>query len=691
LTTRFPFSKTIFDFMPAFGMSGRLGLAGLCAALILSGCTPDKPTKPTAPDVQIAKPATVEKPDTLIKRATLFGHPAQYQGRISPDGAKVSWLAQSDGALNLFVADADGNTPPKQYTFGKDGVEIHHWTPNSAYILYARTFASSKTTRTYALNVQTGEVRDLVPVDDGDYVWPQEVSKNWPNTALIRMRKAGEKAFNLYRVNLENGEQKLIAKNPGYGYLVTDSDFIPRIGIQKNPDGSQTWVALGPNTPPMPLFTVAPEDVARTRPQQMDATSTSFYLIDGRNREFAQFTRIDLQTGETEILASDQANDIEATLFHPITAAPLAYFTNGDRPHWQSLSADFQPVLDKLERALGPRFFILAATNTAQQLIVYSDRPNHPGIYSFYDLETDKITTLFETMPELERHNLSNSRMMRIKARDGFELISYFTPAQTKDPKHAPLVVMPQNWIKSRMVYGFDARIQWLSNRGYNVLEVNTRGAYGLGRSYYEAGIGKAIALAKADLNDAISGIIHRGLADKTRIAGIGADNGARTILRYAAMADAKLRCIVVIDPLLDVNSTLGNSKETSVRDWLGPLAMPQNRDLLDALSPARHSKSITANTLVLQSNSNAKLDVNIARSFVKDVRESGGKAALVYFPEVKKNPFNNKAFIPFSAIAESFLGTCLGGKAESIGNTLDDMTFELNTGPDGLPGLDLH
>ena len=680
--------------MPAFGVSGRLGLAGLCAALILSGCTPDKPTKPERPDTPTTGQAAPEKPDALIKRVTLFGHPAQYQGRISPDGSKVSWLAQSDGALNLFVADADGSTPPKQYTFGKNGVEIHHWTPNSAYILYARTFKDTKTTRTYALNVQTGEVRDLVPVDDGDYAWPQKVSKNWPNMALIRLRKASEKAFDLYRVNLENGEQELVAKNPGYAYLVTDSDFIPRIGIQNNPDGGQTWVALDPNTPPMALFTVAPEDVARTRPQQMDATSTNLYLIDGRNRAFSQFTRIDLQSGETEILASDQASDIEATLFHPITAAPLAYFTNGARPHWQSLSVDFQPVLDKLERTLGPRFFILAATNTAQQLIVYSDRPDHPGVYSLYDLETDKITTLFETMPELERHSLSDSRVMKTKARDGFELISYFTPAQTKDPKHAPLVVIPQNRIKSRMVYGFDARIQWLSNRGYNVLEVNTRGAYGLGRRYYEAGIGKGITLAKADLNDAVSDILHRGLADKTRIAGIGVNNGARMILRYAAMADAKLHCIVVIDPLLDVNSILAHSKKASAtrfRHWLGPLAMPQNRGQLDALSPVRHSTSITANTLVLHSNSNASLDVNIARNFVKNIRNNGGKAALVYFPETEKNPFDNKAFIPFSAIAESFLGTCLGGKFEPVGSTLDDLTFEVNAGPDGLPGLDLH
>ncbi len=676
------------------GMLGRLGLVMLCAGLVLAGCKPKKPVAPPTPDTT-QKPANPAPPSPLISRQDLFSNPVQYQGRISPDGAKVSWLALSDGALNLFVADADGSTPPKQYTFGKDGVELHRWTPNSAYILYAGTFADTKTTRVFALNVQTGAVRDLVPVNEGDYVWLVGVSKNWPNTALVRLRRAGQPNFDLYRIDLESGEKTLVAKNPGFAYWVTDSDYVPRLGIRKNKNGSQTWIVLEPDGAALSLFSVAAEDVPRTRPEQMDATSTSLYLVDGRGREFSAFTRIDLQTGEQEILATGRDGDIETTLFHPITAQPLAYFTNGPRPHWQSLSAGFQPILDQLEKNLGPRFFILAATNTAEQLVIYSDRPDQPGIYSLYDLEKDKITTLFETMPALENRKLTKSEVLKIRARDGLELTTYFTPARSDHPTKAPLVVLPQPWLNSRVEYGFDPRIQWLSNRGYNVLEVNTRGAVGLGKSYTEAGTGNGILLAKTDLEDAVNTVLDNELADKSRIAGFGWGNGGRTVLNFAALKDSPLRCALVIDPIIDMQNIImqGREKGQSSRyiRWLaGAQGRPTTR-LAMAISPHSHTNSIKAQVLVLQSHANPMLDPDIARQFVKDIRQNGGNAAMVYFPEFKEKLFGQPDFIPFAALSEAFLAKCLDGQAEPVGDTLDTLTMEVNAGPAGVPGLELR
>ena len=40
----------------------------------------------------------------LIPRDALFGNPTKAQGRLSPDGKFVSWLAPKDGVLNIWVA-----------------------------------------------------------------------------------------------------------------------------------------------------------------------------------------------------------------------------------------------------------------------------------------------------------------------------------------------------------------------------------------------------------------------------------------------------------------------------------------------------------------------------------------------------------------------------------------------------------
>ncbi len=628
----------------------------------------------------------------MISRQALFGSPVQYQGRISPDGTKVSWLALRDGALNLFVADTDGKTKPIQHTFGSDAVEIHRWTPNSAYILYVRAFADTETTRVFSLDVQTGAVRDLAPVNEGDFVWLEGVSKNWPNFALVRLRRAGERLFDLYRINLESGEKTLVAKNPGFAYWVNDLDITPRLGIKNGADNNQTWMVLGQNGEQVPLLSIKAANVSRTRPQQMDATSTALYLIDGRQGPFSSLTRLDLQTGDRDVLATGIDGDIEQTLFHPVTAEPLAYFTNGPLPRWRALSLGFQPVLDRLEDTLGPRFFILAATNTAEQLVVYSDRPEHPGVYSLFDLQTDTITTLFETMPTLASRSLATSGVIKTRARDGFELITYFTRAQVDEPKIAPLIVLPQPGLNSRVYYGFDPRIQWLSNRGYNVLEVNTRGASGLGRAYLQAGFGKGALLARYDLADAVQAVLAKGLADKTRVAGFGWEFGGRTVLNAAANENTPLRCAVVIDPVIDIAQIINRSEQKGSSLWLSRWQSGDGKgpdaDLVYAASPLTHAQNITAASLILHSNANALLDVDKARKFTKKVRLADGKAAMVYFSEIDKAVFGGPGFIPFAALTEAFLADCLDGLAQPVGNVLDELTYEVNAGPDGVPGV---
>ena len=39
----------------------------------------------------------------VIPRAKLFGNPTRAQGRISPDGRWLSWLAPRDGVLNIWL------------------------------------------------------------------------------------------------------------------------------------------------------------------------------------------------------------------------------------------------------------------------------------------------------------------------------------------------------------------------------------------------------------------------------------------------------------------------------------------------------------------------------------------------------------------------------------------------------------
>mgnify|MGYP006189182677 CR=1 FL=1 len=52
-----------------------------------------------------ATEAAATQPPPLIEREVLFGNPERYQGRLSPDGSKMSFRAPLDGVMNIWVGE----------------------------------------------------------------------------------------------------------------------------------------------------------------------------------------------------------------------------------------------------------------------------------------------------------------------------------------------------------------------------------------------------------------------------------------------------------------------------------------------------------------------------------------------------------------------------------------------------------
>lgn len=90
------------------------------------GCVAKHETSPvstTAAGAEgAASPASVSvgRPRSdLIPRAVLFGNPECSAAQLSPDGKWISWLAPSDGVLNVWVAPADDLAKAKPVTAAK--------------------------------------------------------------------------------------------------------------------------------------------------------------------------------------------------------------------------------------------------------------------------------------------------------------------------------------------------------------------------------------------------------------------------------------------------------------------------------------------------------------------------------------------------------------------------------------------
>src|SRR6202030_3092163 len=127
----------------------------------IAGLGPWRPKGPVASSLGHCRKVIM-----LIPRRKLFGDPSRTQARISPDGRWLSWLAPSEGVLNVWVAPVEDLAAPRCVTSDRRrGIEFHVWTYDRAHLLYIQDRDGDENWHVYAVDVLSGAVRNLTPVD----------------------------------------------------------------------------------------------------------------------------------------------------------------------------------------------------------------------------------------------------------------------------------------------------------------------------------------------------------------------------------------------------------------------------------------------------------------------------------------------------------------------------------------------
>ena len=100
-------------------------LVPVAALLVLAACAP--------------QPQPVEAPAApgLIARETLFGNPDKSRVRLSPDGSQISYTADVDGVLNVWVGPAADPAAARPVTSDtKRGIRRYFWAFTNKHIIY---------------------------------------------------------------------------------------------------------------------------------------------------------------------------------------------------------------------------------------------------------------------------------------------------------------------------------------------------------------------------------------------------------------------------------------------------------------------------------------------------------------------------------------------------------------------------
>ncbi len=636
----------------------------------------------------------------LIPRRVFFGNPDRTQVTISPDGAHLAWLAPRNGVLNVWVAPRERPADARPVTADAGrGIRFYAWAYTGRDILYIQDKGGDENWRVYSADVNTGEVGDLTPFD-GVAAQIVGLSHRRPDELLVALNNRDPQWHDIYRVNLTTGERTLLLQHDRFIGVEVDDDLTIRAAIQMTPSGGlDIFRADGDDWTLWQAFPA--EDMLTASTVGFDKTGHVLYLRDSRDRDTAALVAIDITTGERSLLAADERADADLVLRHPTERHVQAVAFDYERKEWQvldpAIAADMaflRGVTDGdaeiTSRSLDDRFWLVA--------YVVDDGPVR---YYLYDRQRQAADFLFTNRAELEGLPLANMRPAVVPARDGLNLVVYYTlpPGSDSDgdgipDAPLPLVFIPHGGPWGRDTWGFNGWHQWLANRGYAVLSVNFRSSTGFGKSFTNAGDFEWGGKILADQQDGVQWAIAQGIADPARVAIMGGSFGGYSTLAGLTFYPEVFACGVdIVGP-----SNLITLLETIPPYWkpmielftmrVGDHRTEEGRALLKAHSPLTYVDRIVRPLLIAQGANDPRVKQAESDQIVTAMQARGIPVAYALYPDEGHGfarPQNN---LSFAALAEAFLARCLGGRVQPIGDDLTGSSLTVPVGAEEVPGL---
>jgi dipeptidyl aminopeptidase/acylaminoacyl peptidase len=242
--------------------------------------------------------------------------------------------------------------------------------------------------------------------------------------------------------------------------------------------------------------------------------------------------------------------------------------------------------------------------------------------------------------------------------------------------------------------WGFNSTHQWLASRGYAVLSVNYRGSTGFGKAFVTAADREWGGRMHDDLIDAVNWAIDQGFADRKRIGFYGGSYGGYSALMAATKTPEVFACIVDmfgISNLITFMATIPPYWGPWFSIWknrLGDPATDEGRAYLRERSPLNHIERATRPILIAQGMRDVRVVAAESEQMVAALKANRVPVTYITFPDEGHGFVRPENRLAFTAVAEAFLATHLGGQFQPLGNDFAGSTIRIETGGELVPGL---
>jgi dipeptidyl aminopeptidase/acylaminoacyl peptidase len=598
----------------------------------------------------------------LIPLNLLFAEPDKDEGRLSPDGTMLLYLAPVEGKLGVWVQTWGGNDDrPIAYDPARP-IQLARWQGDGKHVLYLQDRGGDENFDLFRVNLVGGAPERLTS-GAGTRAVPLAIDTRFPDEVLITLNERKSSLMDVHRIRFPSGEMVLDTENPGDVLLwLADNQLIVRAAIAKTADGGYAihkrndkhseWTVLDKNT----FEEGMPRLIAFSPGNEL------LYAVTAKGSETSRLVQYELGSGLCTTLFEHPAFDVSTVYIDPGSREIGAIAVLQQKLVWTPLNPATVKAFGRVTELVHGEVAAIAGSADGNTLLFRCQTDTMPAEYHLYKSETDSVSLLFQSSPKLLDFMLAPMRPIAFAARDGLTIDGYLTLPTDVEAKSLPMVLLVHGgpWYRDR--WGFDPTVQWLANRGYAVLQVNFRGSTGYGKAFLNAGNRQWAGAMRTDLLDAREWAISEGLADPRRCAILGGSYGGYAVLTALAWSPDSFRCGIDI---------VGPSDLTTFMESIPPYWEPMRKmfyervgediDFLKAQSPLYRVSSIKAPLMIVQGANDPRVKQRESDQMVEALKAKGNEVVYLIFENEGHGMAHQENAQHFARVAEQFLARHMG------------------------------
>lgn len=264
------------------------------------------------------------------------------------------------------------------------------------------------------------------------------------------------------------------------------------------------------------------------------------------------------------------------------------------KPELQAMQADFEKMFP------GRTVEITDWDEAGRHYIVTTEGPADPGAFFVYDRDTNKLLEFVRRAPWIDANHIHRTLPFSYLTADKNKISGLVTVPQKPLFNPIPMVVLCPDLPWQRVRSDFQTEVQALADMGFVVVQLNGRGAWGLGLKQRQSLTAGYDLVQVEDIVTTITNLEKIFKVNPKRVALMGRGHGGFIALRALQIYPDKFRCAIALDAPVDLAGWLNEQKWSNeniqpllTRAWIGDKARLQAAPLVS------HPEAITKPVLM--------------------------------------------------------------------------------------------